>query len=370
MNDSKAAVSAVALSALAPARSRPYLDPRYLPLAVTLGLFVAMFGAGSVAFDGFFSLQVFLNLFIDNSFLAITAFGMTFVLISGGIDLSVGSVIALTTMVLAALVEHRGWSPAAAIPLALLMGAAIGLVQGLVIHYFELQPFIVTLAGMFLARGLCYLISINSIAITHPFFTDISAVRFPLPFDTSISVNVIMALVVLAVAIYLAHYTRFGRTVYAIGGNEQSALLMGLPVARTKILTYTFSGFCSALAGVAFTFYMLSGYGLHAQGMEMDAIAAAVIGGTLLTGGSGYVAGTLVGVLIYGTIQTLIMFEGSLSSWWTKIVIGLLLLVFCLLQKALERGTQRKGSTRVARDGSGQPQPSPAAPEWRAQVGG
>ncbi len=201
---------------------------------------------------------------------------------------------------------------------------------------------------MFLARGLCYIISVNSIAITHPLFTEISAVRFSLPFDASISVNVVMAMVVLAAAIYIAHYTRFGRTIYAIGGNEQSALLMGLSVARTKILTYTFSGFCSALAGVAFTFYMLSGYGLHAQGMEMDAIAAAVIGGTLLTGGSGYVAGTLVGVLIYGTIQTIIMFEGSLSSWWTKIVIGLLLLVFCLLQKALERSPQRRGPTRIA----------------------
>jgi galactofuranose transport system permease protein len=359
MNDSKAAASAAALPALAPARPRLHLDPRYLPLAITLGLFMVMFGAGSVAFNGFFSLQVFFNLFIDNSFLLIAAIGMTFIIISGGIDISVGSVIALTTMVLAALVEHRGFSPALVIPLVLLMGAALGLVQGLIIQYFELQPFIVTLAGMFLTRGFCYLISINSIAITHPFFTEISAVRFPLPFDTSISVNVVMALVMLAMAIYLAHYTRFGRTIYAIGGNEQSALLMGLPVAQTKILTYTFSGFCSALAGVAFTFYMLSGYGLHAQGMEMDAIAAAVIGGTLLTGGSGYVAGTLVGVLIYGTIQTLIMFEGSLSSWWTKIVIGLLLLVFCLLQKALARSPQRKGPTRMARDGTGQPHPSP-----------
>jgi galactofuranose transport system permease protein len=310
---------------------------RLLPLAVTVGLFALLYGAGAYHFEGFLSLQVFLNLFIDNAFLAITAIGMTFVILSGGIDLSVGSVIALTTMVSAALVEHRGWSPAVVIPLVLAMGSAIGLIMGLVIQYFRVQAFIATLAGMFLARGLCYLISIDSITIENAFYTDLAAFRIPLPFETSITVNVVVALVVLAVAIYLAHFTRFGRTIYAIGGNEQSALMMGLPVARTKVLVYTFNGFCSALAGVVFTFYMLSGYGLHAQGMELDAIAAVVIGGTLLTGGSGYVFGTLFGVLIYGTIQTIISFQGDLSSWWTKIVIGLLLLAFCLLQQAFAR---------------------------------
>jgi simple sugar transport system permease protein len=310
---------------------------RLLPLAVTVTLFALLYGAGAYHFDGFLSLQVFLNFFIDNAFLAVTAIGMTFVILSGGIDLSVGSVIALTTMVSAALVEHRGWSPASVIPLVLAMGSAIGFVMGVVIQYFRVQPFIATLAGMFLARGLCYLISIDSITIENAFYSDVAAFRIPLPFETSITVNVVVALVMLAVAIYLAHFTRFGRTVYAIGGNEQSALLMGLPVARTKVLVYTFNGFCSALAGVVFTFYMLSGYGLHAQGMELDAIAAVVIGGTLLTGGSGYVVGTLFGVLIYGTIQTIISFQGDLSSWWTKIVIGLLLLAFCLLQQAFAR---------------------------------
>ncbi len=137
----------------------------------------------------------------------------------------------------------------------------------------------------------------------------------------------------MVIALYLAHYTRFGRSVYAIGGSEQSALLMGLPVARTQILVYTLSGFCSALAGVVFTFYMLSGYGLHAVGMELDTIAAVVIGGTLLTGGVGFVIGTFFGVLIQGVIQTIISFEGTLSSWWTKIVIALLLFFFILLQR-------------------------------------
>jgi len=195
----------------------------------------------------------------------------------------------------------------------------------------------VTLAGMFLARGLCYVIGIDSIGIDNGFVTDISTLRIPFLFDTSISVNVVLALVVVAAAFYLAHYTRFGRTVYAIGGNEQSALLMGLAVARTKVLVYTLNGFCSALAGVAMSLYMMSGNPNHAQGMELDVIAAVVIGGTLLTGGSGYVIGTLLGVLLGGTIQSLITFEGSLSSWWTKIFIGLLLLAFCLLQRLFER---------------------------------
>lgn len=322
------------------------IDPRHLPLAVTIGLFVLMFGAGSILFDGFFSLQVFLNFFIDNAFLAIAAIGMTFVILSGGIDLSVGSVIALTTMVSASLVEKHGFSPAVVIPLVLAMGAGIGLVMGVVIQYFEVQAFIVTLAGMFLTRGLCYLISIDSITITHRFYVDVSSHRIPFLFDTSITWNVVIALALFVAAVYLAHYTRFGRTVYAIGGSEQSAMLMGLPVPRTKVLVYTWSGFCSALAGVAFTFYMVSGYALHAGGMEMDAIAAVVIGGTLLTGGFGTVFGTLFGVLILGTIQTLITFEGTLSSWWTKIVVGLLLLVSCLFQRLFDRrslGLKREG---------------------------
>ncbi len=147
------------------------------------------------------------------------------------------------------------------------------------------------------------------------------------------SISAVIAIVVLLAAIFIAHCTPFGRAVYAIGGSEHSAMLMGLPVRRTLIGVYTFSGFCSALAGVIFTFYMLSGYGLHAIGLELDAIAAVVIGGTLLTGGVGYVAGTLFGVLMLGIIQTLISFDGTLSSWWTRIVVGALLFVFCLLQR-------------------------------------
>ncbi len=325
-------------AAAAPHARRPRVDAKYVPLMVTVALFAAMAGYGSFAYDGFFSAQVFFNLLVDNAFLAIVAVGMTFVILSGGIDLSVGSVIALTTMVSAALVEHRHWSAWAVIPLVLAMGTTFGALQGLLIQRFRLQPFIVTLAGMFLARGLCYLISIDSISIGDESYAALSQARLPLWEGASLSAGALVALAVLAAGVYLAHGTEFGRTVYAIGGNEQSALLMGLPVARTTVLVYALSGFCSALAGVVFTLYMLSGYGLHAMGLELDAIAAVVIGGTLLSGGVGYVAGTLFGVLILGIIQTLISFDGSLSSWWTRIVIGALLFAFCLLQRLFESG--------------------------------
>lgn len=307
---------------------------QYLPILVTIALFLLIFAIGSFRYTGFFSIQVLMNLLIDNAFLLITAVGMTFVIITGGIDLSIGSMIALTTMISAVLVNH-GWPPLLVIPLVLAAGALFGWGMGAVIHYFKIQPFIVTLAGMFLARGLCYIISINTITIDHAFYRTAAQTKLRLPGGNFISISVLIALAVVGVGIYLAHYTRFGRNAYALGGSEQSALLMGLPVGRTKLLVYMFSGFCSALAGVVFTFYMLSGYGLHAMGMELDAIAAVVIGGTLLTGGVGYIAGTFFGVMIQGVIQTIISFEGTLSSWWTKIVIGVLLFLFILLQKML-----------------------------------
>ncbi|MDQ0193369.1 galactofuranose ABC transporter, permease protein YjfF [Paenibacillus wynnii] len=311
------------------------VNRKFIPILVTFGLFVVMFAAGSFRYTGFFSLQVLMNLLVDNAFLLITAVGMSFVILSGGIDLSVGSIIALTTMVSASLVQQQGWPPAVVIPLVLVMGSVFGYGMGAIIHYFKIQPFIVTLAGMFLARGLCYVISIDTITIDNAFYTSVAQTKIHLPGGSFVSISVIIALVVIAAAIYIAHYTRFGRNVYALGGSEQSALLMGLPVAKTKILVYTLSGFCSALAGVVFTFYMLSGYGLHAVGLELDTIAAVVIGGTLLTGGVGYVIGTFFGVMIQGIIQTIISFEGTLSSWWTKIVIGLLLFFFILLQRLL-----------------------------------
>ena len=323
------------------AQVRGFTAAPYFTSLVTVFLLVAMFAAGSVAYTGFFSLQVILNLLIDNAFLLVIAIGMSFVIISGGIDLSVGSVLALATMISAWLLQVAHWPPQLVIAVVLLLGALFGAAQGALIHYFKLQAFIVTLAGMFLARGLCYLISINSITIEDPMYLVMSQTQLNF-LGGFISPSALIAIAMLALAIFIAHFTAFGRGVYAIGGNEQSALMMGLPVARTKMLVYAFSGFCAALAGVLFSFYMLSGYGLHAQGTELDAIAAVVIGGTLLTGGYGYIAGALSGVLVLGVIQTLIAFDGTLSSWWTKIVIGALLFVFCVVQRLMAMGAARK----------------------------
>src|SRR5450830_637776 len=354
---------------------RAVLARPYFTSLVTVVLLLLMFALGSIAYTGFFSLQVVFNLLIDNAFLLVVAIGMTFVILSGGIDLSVGSVLALTTMISAYLLQVWHWPALLVMVVVLLLGAAFGALMGVLIHFFKLQAFIVTLAGMFLARGLCYLISINSITIDDPLYVAMSQTRIGTA-TAFVSPSVIIALLTLALAIYLAHYTRFGRAVYAVGGNEHSALLMGLPVGRTKITIYAFSSFCAALAGILFSFYMLSGYGLHAQGTELDAIAAVVIGGTLLTGGYGYVAGTLTGVLILGVIQTLIAFDGTLSSWWTKIVIGVLLFVFCLVQRLMSLGAEKVGAgagNSSGKLGGKPPQPGSSvdgagAAPWSASV--
>jgi len=308
---------------------------RYVPVAVTAGLLIAMFTVGGIRYEGFASGQVILNVFVDNAFLLVVGVGMTFVILAGGIDLSVGSVVALSTMITASLVTNQGWPAPMVIVLVLAIGAALGAGMGAIIHYFQVQPFIATLAGMFLARGLCYTIGTDSIPITDGLFTAFAQTRIDLFGEMWISPSVVIATVVVLIAAYVLHYTRLGRTVYAVGGSEQSALLMGLPVGRTKIAVYTISGLCSALGGILLSFYMLSGYGLHAVGMELDAIAAVVIGGTLLTGGSGYLLGTVLGILVLGLTQTIISFEGTLSSWWTRIFIGLLLFAFILLQRLI-----------------------------------
>ncbi|SER45366.1 simple sugar transport system permease protein [Streptomyces sp. yr375] len=324
-----------AKSAIA-SRAARLLGDRRLPVLVTAALFIAMYigGLGRYQNYGFAEPQVFLNLFIDNSYLLVAAIGATFVIMSGGIDLSVGSMIGFTTMFTAWLVERQGLPLVLVIPLALAVGAFGGFLMGYVIHNFEIQPFIVTLAGLFLFRGLCLVISKESISISDASVSSLAEARVSLGVG-ELSIGAVVALLVLAAASYVLHYTRFGRRVYAIGGNEQSALLMGLPLGRTKIAVYTVSGFCSALAGLLFMLYIQSGDPLHAVGMELDAIAAVVIGGTLLTGGSGYVLGTLFGVLVLGLIKSIITFEGTLSSWWTKIATGVLLCAFILIQRTM-----------------------------------
>jgi simple sugar transport system permease protein len=311
------------------------LNQKNIPILATIAVFFLIYTAGSVMYTGFFSLRVFTNLFIDNAFVGVIAIGMTFVILSGGIDLSVGSVIAFVGVLSAKLIHIYHIHPILVILIALLFGALFGFSMGCLIHFFALPPFLVTLVGLFLARGLAFLISLNAIPIKHPFLERVVDFGIPLGFRAWLPATGIIFIAVVLIGSYLSHFTRFGRNAYAIGGSEQSAILMGLPVGRTKILIYTLNGTLAALAGIVYSLYTLSGYPLACVGLELDVIAAVVIGGTLLTGGTGYVEGTLIGVLILGLIQTFITFQGTLSSWWTKIAIGVLLFIFILLQRYL-----------------------------------
>jgi len=318
---------------------------RYIPLLTTAVLAAAAYGIGTLYFEGMRNPQVFLNLFRNSSFILISAIGMTFVILTGGIDLSVSGIVVLTTVASAALLRD-GWNPWLVILTVILMGMVMGFIMGSFIVYLKVQPFIATLAGMWFARGMCFFISDNAINIDNPTFRILGQTRILIPGlkeladkqgtpPPYISLPVVVAFTLLIIAIFLAHYTRFGRTVYAIGGNKQSAQLMGLPVNRTLLIVYTFNGYCSVLAGLSFALFVSSGHGLYAPGFELDVIASVVIGGTLLTGGSGYVVGTLFGVMVLAITQALIQFIGTLSSWWTKIVIGVLMLIFIGVQALL-----------------------------------
>jgi ribose/xylose/arabinose/galactoside ABC-type transport system permease subunit len=302
-------------------------------LLTTITIFILVFMMGGRLYPAMQKPQVFFNLFINTASLLIVSIGMTFVIITKGIDLSVAGMIALTSAASAALLE-KGAIPVMVIPLMLLMGVAFGFTLGCVIHFLKVQPFIVTLMGLFFARGMAYIITLEALPIENLTYRFLALTKLHIPYFAKAYVYIpsIIGPLLLIVAIYLSYFTRFGRTVYAIGNNEQSATLMGLPVGRTIIIVYAFSGFCSALAGVVWSISLLSGYGGYAPGMELDAIASVVIGGTLLTGGVGGVIGTLFGVLINGTIVSILQFNGTLSSWWTRIGVGLLTLIFIGIQ--------------------------------------
>lgn len=324
-------------------------------LLITIGLFAAMYIMGMITFQrqDFHRLPNFLNLFISNAGLIIAAAGMTIVLICGGIDISVGSVVGLTCMLLAWMMEKQGVNAYVAIGIVLAFGTLFGLFQGFLVSYLKIQPFIVTLAGLFMARGLTAVISANMITITNPDFLGIAKKMIYLPFGSYVNrrgvevvpfiyPSVILAIVVIAVVFVMLRYTKFGRSIYAVGGNEQSARLMGLNVRRTKLKVYVLNGFLASLGGLAVCLGSTGGFVEQARGFEMDAIASTVIGGTLLTGGVGNVIGSLFGVFIRGTIQTLINFDGTLITWWVSIIIAALLAFFIILQSLFAAVKRKK----------------------------
>lgn len=315
------------------------ISEKNLPILVTLAVCVILYVAGAIAFyqNNFLSLPVLELLFSSKAPLGIMSVGMTFVILAGGIDLSVGSVMALSTMTVAMLVAVAHVSPWVAIAAALAAGAAVGLLNGALIQFFEMPPFLVTLGTLFLARGIALVMNhTNRIPLdtqTYPFFRSFTLLRLNLGI-VSIYFRSLMLIGLVILGVIVARATRFGRNIYALGGGEQASILMGLPVARTKILVYTISGMLAALAGVVMLSDSPAGDPTIGMGWELDAIAAVVIGGTLLTGGVGSVAGTLLGVLIISLIEQIITNSGADASR-ARILNGLLLFGFIALQKVL-----------------------------------
>lgn len=312
---------------------------RNISLLITTILFIGLFLAGSLMYNNFLSFSTFCNLLNDNSYLIIVSIGITFVLLTGGIDISVASTLAFTC-VFSAFLLRAGLPAVLVIPIVLMIGLLLGAGMGYIIHFYHLQPFIVTLAGQFFMRGLCAVISTESIPISDGFYKSMALHKLTFG-KAKIYYYVFIAALVLVAALFVLRSTKFGRSVYAVGGNEQSAALMGLPVAHTKVAVYAISGFCAALGGVVFSFYTLAGYSLQNVGLELDAISSAVIGGTLLTGGVGTAIGSVVGVLIQGVIQTIVTYQ-NLNTWWTKVTIAALLCIFIIIQRIISIRTERK----------------------------
>ena len=325
-------------------------------LLVTILLFFIMYGIGCVLFNaqGFSKTQNFLNLFISNAGLIVIGIGMTVVMITGGIDISVGSFVAMGCMMLAWMMEKGGIGAVPAVIIVLVTGIVFGLVQGFLVAYMDIQPFIVTLAGMFFARGMTAVICKEQVSIvSDKIFTTLSSFKISLPFGGYLNkkgimqfpylrVTVVVALIVV-IAIYLMlKYTRFGRSIYAVGGNQQSATLMGLDVKKTQMKAYILSSFLTSIGGICYCLNTMAGTTTQATGLEMDAISSAVIGGTLLTGGVGNVLGSLFGVLINGTISTLVKTNGKLISSWSNIVTAILLCFFIVLQSVFALVKERK----------------------------
>lgn len=312
------------------------MNRKYLPLAATVAVFLAIFLIGGALYNNFLSTRVLGNVLADNSFIIIAAIGATFVILSGGIDLSVGSMIGFVGVSMAVL-DSMGWHPLTTAALMLMFGIMFGAFQGYVIDALDIQPFIVTLAGLFLLRGACFMVTLDSVPIRHDWVDWYAGAKIGLPGKGVLRSSAIVMLISLVVAIFIAHFTRFGSNVYAIGGDRESARLMGVNIRRTRVMTYALAGFFSGLAGVVYAFYTSSGYPLAGSTLELSAIAAVVLGGTLLTGGVGFVAGTLFGGMILGLISTLIIFNGSLNSAWILISSGVLLFGFIVLHRFLVR---------------------------------
>jgi simple sugar transport system permease protein len=318
-----------------------FIKPKNIPLLATFTVLFTLLVVASVLYDNFLSPLNFANILRNNAFLGVIAIGMTFVIVSGGIDLSVGTVMGFSTILLARLISVDLVPPLLAVLVVLIVGIAFGALMGGIIHSYTLPAFLVTLSGMFLAKGLAFVVLPQSQKIDHETFSAVARFKWKVFGNAPITLSTLIFMLVVLFGIYIAHCTRFGRNVYAVGGSEQSALLMGLPVGRTKILVYAISGGCAALGGILWAMNSTSGNPAIGLGTELDAIACVVIGGTLLTGGVGKVVGTFAGVLVFGTIATMIRFQG-LDSSFSRISLGVLLLAFIVLQMGVVKRAGKK----------------------------
>ncbi len=323
------------------------LSDTNLLLIITIVIFVLMYlGAVLLQGGGFTKPQTFFNILNANAALILTSCGMSIVMITGGIDISVGGVVALVSMSCAVYLDHHNGNVFVSILIALAIGLAYGVVQGFLVAYLDIQPFIVSLAGMFFARGMTTIVNSSPFNVENEAFVALKNTRINVPGLGSVNkkgvyvpayveIGVVVALLAVVFLFFLLQYTKLGRSFYAVGGNKQSALMLGINVKRTKFLSHLI---CSLLAGIAGYVYFLhvgSGSPSHASGMEMNAIASSIIGGTMLTGGVGNIIGTLFGVLSLSTIQNIVASAGLDEAWWTGITIAAMLCIFLIIQSVV-----------------------------------
>ena len=329
-----------------------------LLLTITIVVFFLMY-IGAVVFQGkgFLKPQTFLNILNANAALIIVSCGLSLVMITGGIDISVGGVVALISMCCAVWLDRKGGNVFTAVLIALGIGLLFGIVQGFLVAYLDIQPFIVTLAGMFFARGMTTIVNTNPFNVENAEFGALTAARIIIPglgsttkkgiyVNAYIEIGVVVALLVVLVMFCLLRWTKLGRSFYAVGGNQQSALMLGINVRRTKFLSHVLCGLLAGIGGFVYFMHVGSGSPSHASGMEMNAIASSIIGGTMLTGGVGNIIGTFFGVLSLSTIQNIVSSAGLDQAWWTGITIAAMLCLFLVIQSVVMARKKKSGGKK------------------------
>ncbi len=320
------------------------LSDTNLLLTITIVVFFVMY-IGAIVFQGkgFLKPQTFMNILNANAALLIVSCGMSLVMITGGIDISVGGVTALVTMCCAVYLDYAGGNVFVSLLIALGIGLAFGLIQGYLVAYLNIQPFIVTLAGMFFARGMTTIVHTDPFNVQNKDFVALKDTRITVPglgtvnkagnyVNAYIEIGVIVALIVVILMFCFLRWSKRGRHFYAVGGNSQSALMLGINVKKTKFLAYVICGVLAGIGGYVYFLHVGSGAPTNASGMEMNAIASSIIGGTMLTGGVGNPIGTFFGVLSLSTIQNIVASAGLDDAWWTGITIAAMLCLFLVVQ--------------------------------------